>query len=187
MTLEEIEMIATTHPVTQLVQEHRVIETVLTAMEKQVAQFGKQPFPAQFFEQALDFFANFADGCHHYKEEIALFPMLKLHGVPEENGPIGCMLHDHDFGRKCLGAVRSNLQAAEAGSSDAVNAVAQNATAYIQMLRQHIYKEDNVLFRMAEHILTGENADSLEAQFSKATTPERHRYYRDLAEGLAKA
>ncbi len=180
-------MIATTHPVSQLVQEHRVIETVLTAMENQVAQFGKQPFPVQFFEQALDFFANFADGCHHYKEEVALFPMLKLHGVPEQNGPIGCMLHDHEFGRKCLGAVRSNLQAAGSGSAEAITEVAQNATAYIQMLRQHISKEDNVLFRMAEHILVGEDANTLEAQFSQATTPERHQFYRDLAEGLAKS
>ena len=38
-------MIATTHPVNQLVQEHRVIETVLTAMEQQVAQFGTPTLP----------------------------------------------------------------------------------------------------------------------------------------------
>ena len=114
--------------------------------------------------------------------------MLKLHGVPEENGPIGCMLHDHDFGRKCLGAVRTNLQAAEAGSPEAIAAVAQNATAYIQMLRQHIYKEDNVLFRMAEQILTGADAEDSGSTILKGhhsgTAPVLSRPRRRTDEGL---
>jgi hemerythrin-like domain-containing protein len=177
----------TPHPVLQLMDEHRIIESVLDAMERQLAGFGSQPFPAKFFERALDFFSTFADGCHHYKEEVALFPMLKVHGVPEEGGPIGCMLHDHQFGRSCLSAIRSNFEAARGGSIDAIDAVAKSAADYIHMLRQHIVKEDNVLFRVAQQVITGADAEALRQHFADPTEPRitlelRQRYHALAAE-----
>lgn len=179
----------TPHPVHQLMDEHRIIETVLDGMERQLAGFGNRPFPTSFFERALDFFTTFADGCHHYKEEVALFPMLKAHGVPDEGGPIGCMLHDHAFGRSCLAGIRSNLEAARGGSSDAIAAVAKSAADYIHMLRQHIIKEDNVLFRVAQQAITGADSEALGRQFSDPTesriAPELKQRYVALAAELA--
>ena len=173
-----------THPVDQLMDEHRVIERVLTAMEKKTAQLDAKTFPGEFFEQALDFFRNFADGCHHHKEEQTLFPMLKSRGVPEQGGPIGCMLKDHEQGRSYLAGIRSNLESAKSGSPDAVEAVRHNANEYIGMLRQHIFKEDNVLFRLAHHVLTPADTQALEEQFERAGRGD-HEKYHALADQLA--
>jgi hemerythrin-like domain-containing protein len=151
------------HPIEILTQEHRAIEAQLDALEERIAAIrGGAPLDRPYFEAALDFFRDQADRCHHGKEEALLFPKLKLRGVPEAGGPIGCMLAEHDQGRAYLRAVRENLAAAEHGSVAALDGVLKNATAYIEMLRAHIYKEDNVLFRMARMVL--EPADIAELQ-----------------------
>ena len=162
------------HPTDVLSLEHRAIEVQLTALEARIADFRPgQPFPRAFFDQALDFFRNFADGCHHAKEENFLFPRMKERGVPEHGGPIGFMLAEHDQGRAYLKAVRENLDAAGSGSTAARDAVFANATGYIDMLRRHIQKEDNILFRMAQMVLEPDDVAELSREFAAVETPER--------------
>jgi len=43
----------------------------------------------------IGFLKEFADKCHHGKEEGLLFPALIQAGLPEKGGPIGVMLADH--------------------------------------------------------------------------------------------
>ncbi len=162
------------HPTEVLSDEHRVIEGRLNDLEEEIRAIqAGHPFRRTFFDEALDFFRNFADGCHHAKEENLLFPRMKQRGVPEQGGPIGVMLAEHDEGRGYLKAVRENLAAAEAGSSEALSAIVENATAYISMLRQHIYKEDNILFRMARVVLQPDDVVELSREFAAVEIPER--------------
>ena len=164
------------HPTDVLSQEHRVIEGKLDELEREIAALrAGGPFPRQFLEEALDFFRHFADGCHHAKEENLLFPRMKERGVPDNGGPIGCMLAEHDIGRACTGAMRENLDAAADGSPEALRALAENASAYIAMLREHIYKEDHILFRMAQMVLHPDDVAELEREFAAVEVPERFR------------
>jgi hemerythrin-like domain-containing protein len=174
------------HPVDVLVGEHRLIERVLDAVEQRASTIENGPFPGDFFRKAIDFIKNFADGRHHFKEEECLFPMLGAHGLPKEGGPVACMLHEHTVGRECVAAMSNNLEAADSGSKEAAAAVRQNALAYVQLLRQHIYKEDNILFRMAKQLINGQEADRLSASYAGAEDkcqPEEK--YRRLADELA--
>jgi len=149
-----------------LMNEHRVIESVLDALESRLETLSNQPFPGEFFRQALDFISNFADGCHHYKEEQCLFPAMEARGVPAEGGPIGMMLHEHEQGRACVAGLRKNLAPAEAGSPEAIEAVRQYSIGYINLLRQHIFKEDNILFRMAASVLTPGDLQMLREKYA---------------------
>jgi len=162
------------HPTELLSQEHRVIESKLDAMEEEIrAAAAGGPFPFLFFEEALDFFRHFADGCHHAREENLLFPMLRERGLPQQGGPIGVMLAEHEEGRAYLRAVRENLEAAAGGSLAAQQQAYENASAYIQLLRSHIYKEDNILFRMADMLLQPDDIAELETRFAAVEIPER--------------
>lgn len=136
------------HPVQVLFDEHRLIEKMLAEVEARVLTASK--LPLEFVETALDFFAAFADGSHHYKEERVLFPMLEAAGMPVHGGPIAVMLHEHDIGRRCLSTVRQNLEGAKAGSAEAAGAIRASLAEYVDMLRRHIWKEDNILFEMAK-------------------------------------
>jgi len=162
------------HPVEILSQEHRIIETKLEALEAEIrAAKGGGPFRREFFEEALDFFRHFADGCHHAKEEDLLFPLLRERGMPQNGGPIAVMLAEHDEGRGYLKAVRSHLDAAAQGSREAQEEVMHNASGYVHLLRSHIYKEDNVLFRMAHMMLQPDDVAELTKQFSAVEVPAR--------------
>ena len=68
-----------------LMQEHRVIERVLTTLEAGAARVDAgQPMRPGFFIEATDFVKGFADGCHHRKEEGVLFTAMVDSGLPRE-------------------------------------------------------------------------------------------------------
>jgi hemerythrin-like domain-containing protein len=175
-------------PIEVLVNEHRLIEGVLDAIEARLQASTQGPFAADFFREALDSLTNFADGCHHYKEEQCLFPMLTARGMPREDGPVGMMLHEHDEGRGYLAAVRQNLEQARAGSPAAAEAVRENAEVYIHLLRQHIFKENNVLFQMARNLLSSADMQKLSEQYEGLEREKGagvHERYETLAANIA--
>jgi hemerythrin-like domain-containing protein len=132
-----------------LSDEHRVIERVLTVLEK----LTKRPVAESLdsWKKTLDFIRGFADGCHHFKEEKVLFPAMEAHGIPTDGGPIGMMLLEHEEGR---GYVRSMLAALEEVQTDAAKqTLIDNANSYLRLLKEHIQKEDEILFRMAEEVI----------------------------------
>lgn len=137
-----------------LYADHRRIEARLDEVDR-VALGPWSPFPAAFFEDMITFVRDFADGEHHQREETVLFPALVQAGVPVEHGPIAVMLHEHDLGRDCMRRIRENLDAAKDGDEAAAAAVFTAATEYSQLLRAHIWKEDNVLFPLANRLLPG--------------------------------
>lgn len=137
-----------------LMDEHRVIERVIAALERgaQLLQAGKPVRPG-FFIEAAEFIKGFADGCHHKKEEGVLFISMSEHGVPVQGGPIGVMLAEHEQGRIYTRGMREAAQRLETGDTSASSEVAQNALGYAALLRQHIYKEDHILFPMADQVI----------------------------------
>lgn len=91
----------------RLVAEHDLTERALSLLETAVARIETgQPIPAEFPLWAVRFIQEFADGCHHAKEEDVFFPLLKERGIPEQDGPIGVMLHEHVLGRDCVRQMR---------------------------------------------------------------------------------
>ena len=174
-----------THPVDQLMAEHRLIERMLTELDLRLVPGAA--LPLDFIETALDFFRTFADGLHHHKEEKALFPALEASGVPAEGGPIACMLHEHTVGRKCLAAIRENLPAARNGSSAADQEIRKAASDYIDLLRRHIWKEDNILFVIARSRLTDQQVRGVQGQFDNEDRTGLYQRYESLLDELTTA
>ncbi len=171
-------------PTTILMDEHRVIEHVLTAMERMVVN---GVVDAVFLGKAVDFVRNFADGCHHAKEEDILFPVLEEAGIPREGGPIACMLDEHIQGRNLIAAISENMKSAAAGDEPARVVVFKAVRAYVGLLEQHIEKEDSILFAMADRVLdTGQQASMLEKfnQVEHGENLKRHEHYVALADEL---
>jgi len=135
-------------PTDILSSEHRVIEQVLDCLE---ALAGKARDEGRLdvgrAETALEILRTFADRCHHGKEEERLFPMLVARGMSTQFGPIAVMLDDHRAGREHIARM-----VAAAAAADAARFVPA-ALGYIHLLREHIAKEDGVLFPMAESML----------------------------------
>jgi len=148
-----------------LMQEHRNIERVLDAMEVMVDRLerGGDVRPA-FFLEAAGFFAEYADRVHHHKEEDVLFGSIIAGGMPAEQGPIPVMLMEHEQGRVFTRGIRDAARTLEAGDDSARRELVSQARGYIALLRDHIAKEDEVLFPMAEELLSvAAQAEVLEA------------------------
>jgi len=90
------------NPIDQLIQEHVLIERLLKVTNGLLEQLlmGKT-VRRDVFQEITRFFDIFADGYHHQKEEMELFPLLIECGMSAEQGPIGVMMLEHSEAR-CL-------------------------------------------------------------------------------------
>jgi hemerythrin-like domain-containing protein len=145
--------------------DHRVIEQVLNALER-LAQAPELSALDQW-EKAIDFIRNFADKCHHLKEEKLLFPAMEEHGVPLEGGPLGVMLMEHEEGRGYVKAMAAALTIAAKDPAAAKKALQEMGHAYVRFLREHIQKEDDILFNMADGVLSAEEQKELLRDFEE--------------------
>jgi len=146
--------------------EHRVIEGVLNGLEELAAQVKKgKPVDREKAGKALEILRNFADRCHHGKEEKHLFKIMEARGVTREGGPLGVMLQEHEEGRAYIREMVESARPAARGDKETALDFAQHAKSYIELLRQHILKEDEILYPMAEHLLSAEDDKQLVKAF----------------------
>ena len=169
--------------------EHRVIERAITALEAAARRLDSgRSIRAGFFIDAARFIKEFADGAHHRKEEGLLFPAMEAAGVPKDGGPIGVMLAEHEEGRRLTRGMRAAAEKLAAGDEAARGEVVRNAMGYVQLLRQHIAKEDGVLFPMADRVIRDPARSELESAFERIAREEAgegvHERYLGLAESL---
>jgi hemerythrin-like domain-containing protein len=157
-----------------LMQEHRIIEQVLDALESAAAHLARgDAVPARFFLDAADFAAGFADGCHHRKEEGVLFPTMKQHGAPPSGGAIEVMLDEHEQGRSHVRQLREAARKLEAGDSTAASRVVAAARGYAALLRDHIGKEDEMLFPLAAELIPPDAEQEVMAAFERVEEADR--------------
>jgi hemerythrin-like domain-containing protein len=154
-------------PIEVLMNEHRLIEQVLGSLESYSLAVDdgmavERPLVAEY----ATFFRGFADACHHGKEEDILFQRMIERGFPVEGGPLAVMLHEHTEGRARVSAM-SQIGQGEGVLDDAERStLLTNANEFVPLLRQHILKEDNILYPMALRLLTGPELDQMEADFA---------------------
>ena len=117
-------------------------------------------------EEVVALIRQFADGLHHAKEENLLFPLMAEKGFSLQQGPVAIMLMDHEQGRTFVKGMAENIQLYKNGATDALTLIYENMTGYCELLTNHIAKENNILFRMADNVFTSENHQSLLSQFS---------------------
>lgn len=177
-------------PTDILSDEHRVIEQVLGCLDRIVEHSeadGK--LDGQSARDAVSFFRNFADRCHHAKEETHLFPAMEAKGFPREGGPTGVMLDEHEQAREHVRKMDESIEAASNGDPAAVRKFAQHARAYCNLLRNHIEKEDHCLYTMANQAFTEEDQRGLLLAFEKVEAEETgagvHEKYMSIANELA--
>jgi hemerythrin-like domain-containing protein len=155
-------------PTEVLSNEHRVIEQVLDCL----AAFSRQCERTQAIEvetskKLLEVLSTFADACHHGKEENQLFPALERCGLPRHVGPMAVMLSEHDMGRAAIRDMRQAADEVTSHGADAARRFVRAADAYVELLRDHIAKEDGVLFPLAESLLKPADKEAVLAAFAR--------------------
>jgi hemerythrin-like domain-containing protein len=151
-----------------LSHEHEVILLMLDATEEvaRLLDRGDEVSP-ETLDGLLEFFRVFADRCHYGKEEALLLPKLEKRGLRRDAGPTGAMLQEHEQGRWLLREMAAAALAYAAGNAEARLSWIAAARGYAHLLRQHIAKENEVLFPIAEKLLTEAEQREIAAGFDK--------------------
>lgn len=129
--------------------EHQIIEAVLTSLENEASRLSSGgAVTDRYWRDAIEFLRVFAERSHYPKEERCLFPALLAAGTTDRGGPVGTLRAEHEASRL---AVTRIDRARVAGDVATLIGATRECTA---LLRDHISKEEKVLYVLAERVLS---------------------------------
>ncbi len=175
---------------TSLRRDHELIEKVIKSMESTIQLLNNNTqIPESILLPVIDFTKNFTDVCHHSKEEKSLFPALEKAGLPSNMGPIAMMLMDHQRSREI--GTQMEESAKDYLSSGNSTKLISDMKLYVEHITEHLWKENNKLFMMAEarlqHVSEQVDKELNEIEASKLKDLGKSReHYEQLAETLTK-
>ncbi len=134
--------------------DHDEILMALDILDKMIAA-GDQAAREDFLDFVV-FLNEFADAYHNGKEEAILFPALIEAGMQQPGGPVGVMLHEHEECRQYI----EDMKRALAEPSN-YGKFALTARKFSDLQRQHLQKENSILFLVAERMLSPSQLDTI--------------------------
>lgn len=162
-----------------LMNDHQTTEKVLEAVERALS--GPTPPPAELVRDAARYFQEYVDACHNKKEENHLFPLIERRGIPRDGGPLAVMLSEHEQSRAMLPRVLALIAACAGGQAAVLDDLRQAFGEYSSLLKNHYWKENDILYPMARRVMTEADADAviagIEATEAALGPDTRARYY----------
>lgn len=80
------------------------------------------------------------------------------------------MLQEHTQGRNFVSGMVEGIRRFKNSEENAIPTIFNNMNGYITLLRNHIAKENNILFRMADNVLEEKDNQILLDKFSEVKT-----------------
>ena len=122
-------------------------------------------FDAATVGALLEFLFEYGERWHNRKEEEFLFPRLGERGIPSNGGPIAVMLMEHDSEHKYLQKLIPYTMSVKEGKQEAVEDYREDLRSYIALTKDHIWKENDILYPMGRRVLSGEDGSWLVERF----------------------
>ncbi len=161
------------HPAMRiLVDEHRVILRVVARLEDAV-DGDVDAIDPDFLRDCVHFFRDYADARHHGKEEAILFARLRAGPLAGDDGLLAEMEEEHVTARDTVNRLEYAIEDFAEDAPDAIAALADVVADLSQIYRDHIEKEDQVLFPDLQTLMSADALTDLQADFEQtdAATP----------------
>jgi hemerythrin-like domain-containing protein len=150
-------------PTRELVEEHGGIMLMLQIMHRIAEKLrNREEVKKDDIAKIIEFLKEFADKCHHGKEEDILFPELLK--ITEDEKLVVELLGEHKAARDLIKGMADSLESYLAGNPDAIH-IAVNIDEYVRLLTDHIRKENIELFPKADKQLPEELQQKMKEQF----------------------
>lgn len=151
-------------PTEDLMYEHKAIKLILNVMSNISNSIkDKKVFYINDVEKIVDFLSVYVDKCHRNKEETVFYPALSLSKSPIEN--IGLIINEHSIGKGYLAEITCCVENCKIGSTFSGERIADCMANYVQLSEDHIQKEENDYFPLANKALSGEAQKEISKQF----------------------
>ncbi len=135
-------------PVGYLMIEHRLIERMIKLMaDELVLNIKNGKVNLSFIDAAIDFIKNYADKCHHGKEEDILFRDLTKKNMSAEHKKImEELIQEHVIGRQTVVRLVSAKEEYASSKTKSTAEIEKNIKWLIEFYPKHIAKEDKQFF-----------------------------------------
>jgi hemerythrin-like domain-containing protein len=154
-------------PLGLLSTEHRVIQRVVDTMVRLDAVLERDgEVNVGTLLKIVDFMRTFADKCHHGKEETHLFPILERKSVPADRYPLEALIRDHDRTRMLIQELARATKRYQQGGLKAREGLAKSLRGLINLYPIHMWKEDYLLFPMANRLVSPKQRRDLRERFA---------------------
>lgn len=157
------------HPIEILEKEHEEILANIDKMEEIVSKIkGKKGFEEienelSELKKVAHLFLD-ADN-HHKREEDVLFPAMESKGI---QGPTYVMRSEHDELRAKKRQLDDAVKAVpKIGFSEFLGKVEDSASFIQSVLREHIMKENNILYPMAQNVIDESEWEDIGKKFDE--------------------
>jgi uncharacterized protein len=149
-----------------LVEDHGMIERCMDVLRQELEKIpGGRP-DLFVMQRAFDFLLEFGDGIHNRKEEEVLFPLMVERGIPAD-GPIRVMLSEHEMERTLLTRLFSEIPRFEGMSDKEKKQIRDRGLEYLEVRAGHIWKENDVLFKMGKQLFSSVDNHALVDAFRR--------------------
>ncbi len=173
-----------------MVMEHEYILRMLNVVRKACFKvMNGEEINYDDFNKMIDFIRNYADSHHHGKEEKFLFKEMQTNlGKLGENLITHGMLVEHDLGRLYMSDLKDALARVKNGDEESKLDVISNAVGYTHLLKRHIAKENDAVYKFGETKLSKEVIDAINMKTEKfeleAEQKGIQKYYINILENL---
>jgi DUF438 domain-containing protein len=150
-----------------LVAEHEMIERAMAVLKSSLDDLEQAAAKPVQMIRALDFLLEFGDKIHNRKEEELLFPLMGQRGIPTEGGPLGVMLMEHQAERALIAAMIMQAKGLKSATPEAREEYRRKGYDYLKIRAEHIWKENDVLYKMGQRVLSEEDNTALLAGFAR--------------------
>jgi len=168
-----------------LIADHQITEQVFEVINKACASPNGPT--RTLIADILVYLNEYVDACHNYKEELCLFPLLEQRGIPRHGGPLAVMLDEHEQSKRLLSRVNELGKSYASGDLAILGDLAQTFEEYTTLVKNHYWKENDILFKMAQNALTEIDAEAVTNGILKVEAklgPDTRERYYALAERI---
>ncbi len=155
-----------------LLAEHQTILEVVDEIERECRRVEDgSALREPFWRDVLRFADEFDHGLHHQKEEQLLFPALERVGLSPDQGPTAVLRDEHRRIRFWRLRLEQTLVARDR------TRLAATAASYVDVLRSHVMKENQILFPLCRRLLDEATLATLHREFRLLAADQRVHYW----------
>lgn len=152
-------------------EEHRGLERLLAALERQIAVFADGGTPDYDVVRSLvDYLLDYPERCHHPKEDVVYARLLRTH--PMRAATVLDLLRDH---QDLAYSAQLFARAVDAllGDTDIPRAVVvDSARSFVKAERDHMRREEELIFPFADRLLTEADWQWIETEIEQRRMTE---------------
>jgi hemerythrin-like domain-containing protein len=175
-------------PVDLLVQEHRIIERMVSPIKNELSRMEETKEVNQnFIDVTVDFIRTYADHCHHGKEEGILFRELSKKPLTTEHATtMRELIEEHVYGRKTTRNLADAKERFVKGNPEALKDVEKFLNDLAEFYPKHIEKEDKKFFYPVMEYFTPKEQETMLRECWEFDRKLIHEKYAKTVEELEK-